>query len=222
MYALAMSNGATSHLFCAAAEKTRSTDDARHVGDDAPASRSSPGLRLPPSPTAHSDFCLTARLTQLVTSELSTMASVGTSDRCTRKRAGLPSANVDAESSRSLSNAATHFNASGRRSTVRSDIAPSGAGAESCKASWGGRSSGASAPLSEDEGGDVVGASFPGSIMAATSATPHCEDASDPGPVRKTSSSGELQADFSKKLVWACAPPPVGTASMAEKAGITV
>jgi hypothetical protein len=30
----------------------------------------------------------------------------------------------------------------------------------------------------------------------------------------------ELQADSDKKLVWACASPPTGFASMAEKAGI--
>ena len=31
-----------------------------------------------------------------------------------------------------------------------------------------------------------------------------------------------LQADFSKKLAWACAPPSAGPASMSEKAGIAV
>ena len=89
------------------------------------ASRSSPGLR--PPLTTHRDFCLPARLTRLVTSELNTMASVDTSDRCTRKRAGLSPANVEAKSSRDWSNAATHLSVPGRRDAVRRDIAPSGA-----------------------------------------------------------------------------------------------
>ena len=112
------------------------------------------------------------------------MASVGTSDRCTRKRDGLSPANVEAKSIRSLSNAATHSNAPGRRSTVRSDITPSGAGFESWEASSSGRNSGASAPPSEDEGDSVVGASFPDHMMAATSATPHREAVSDHGSKR--------------------------------------
>ena len=39
--------------------------------------------------------------------------------------------------------------------------------------------------------------------------------------LNKRSSKG-LQADFSKKLAWACASPPVGPVSMAEKAGIAM
>ena len=114
------------------------------------------------------------------------MALADISDRRTREMAGLSSANLEAISSRSLSNAATHFSVPGRRSTVRSDIAPSGAGVASWAISWSNRSSGASALPSEDEGGDVSGASFCDPMTVATSAAPHREAVPDHGSKRTT------------------------------------